>query len=460
MPEHFTSVTLKNFRGFRNQRSIKLAPLTFLVGPNSSGKSSIPASLMLLAQSQFFPSYSGPFEPSWMGPLIDLGSFQDAVYDHDYRKKIEILATLNIVPDGYLLSSKGSKHEVEFGFSIGGTRDVPIGRLTSARVGDVTSGHRLHVTFSKTQKVFNFNFAGIETKAHRETPTWWDYRPQWDVAARFSRTLLERNPAELLGKKAALRRILSHLESTYLYSAFCHQLVRVASGRMGPQRWYVPNADESHTPPWLDDDLRVYGRVDPQMIDAAHEGVPSRRIRHLKRPPDFNLNAILKDLSIGDNIFAERQTAYHSFIFVRDNVTGISSNLADVGYGASQVIPVVAACLADNPAPLIVEQPEIHLHPKAQGALGELLAYTSTLRQVIVETHSPHIINRARILIAKGDLDSSDIVINYVSRDARGSRVKTIGIDEQGEFTEDWPAGFFEERYEDAMTLLALRDAD
>ena len=136
----------------------------------------------------------------------------------------------------------------------------------------------------------------------------------------------------------------------------------------------------------------------------------------------------------------------------------IESNLIDVGFGASQVIPVIAACLRDDyrSSPIIVEQPEIHLHPKAQATIGELLARTSLKRQVVVETHSEHMINRARILVADGTLPADRIVINYVYRDASGSHVKSIRLNENGEFDGEWPSGFFDERYHDTLELMRL----
>ena len=106
---------------------------------------------------------------------------------------------------------------------------------------------------------------------------------------------------------------------------------------------------------------------------------------------------------------------------------------------------------------MFVEQPEIHLHPKAQGTVAELLAATSLRRQVVVETHSVHMINRARKLVAEGALDPISVVINFVERTDYGPKVHSIQLDSSGEFDVKWPGGFFDERYEDTMALLRLR---
>jgi predicted ATPase len=128
-----------------------------------------------------------------------------------------------------------------------------------------------------------------------------------------------------------------------------------------------------------------------------------------------------------------------------------------VGYGASQVIPVISGCLYPSRSPLVVEEPEIHLHPKAQGTVAQLLCETSLHRQVIVETHSVHMINRARLLVARGELPKDHVIIHYVSRNRSGSHVTTIPLTSDGDFATKWPEGFFDERYQDTLRLLELK---
>ncbi len=180
--------------------------------------------------------------------------------------------------------------------------------------------------------------------------------------------------------------------------------------------------------------------------------------RKLKPKIKDSLNSMLKKLEIASQIKSSKLSPYHSSIEIKDSVTGVISNLIDVGYGASQVVPILKACLSELIGPLFVEQPEIHLHPKAQGVVADLLCRTSLHRQVIVETHSAHMINRARILIAKNELRAEDVIINYVERTPSGSRVIKIPILDDGNFGAEWPKGFFDERYEDTMFLLHLKN--
>jgi predicted ATPase len=107
-----------------------------------------------------------------------------------------------------------------------------------------------------------------------------------------------------------------------------------------------------------------------------------------------------------------------------------------------------------------VEQPEIHLHPQAQGALAEMLCEVSCSRQVVVETHSVHVLNRARILVAEGKMDSAHVMINFIGRSKAGSVVHPIQLLDNGDFGTEWPSGygFFDERYQDTMRLLSLKN--
>ena len=176
-----------------------------------------------------------------------------------------------------------------------------------------------------------------------------------------------------------------------------------------------------------------------------------------KSKPKTTLGEVFKKLDIANEIIDFELSDYHHGIKVKDSATAIESNLIDVGYGASQAIPVIRGCLSNARGLLFVEQPEIHLHPKAQGVIADLLCQTSSQRQVIVETHSVHMINRARILVAKGDMDPDHVVINFIKRTPEGSEIRTIPILRNGDFGAEWPSGFFDERFEDTMRLIHLK---
>ena len=131
-------------------------------------------------------------------------------------------------------------------------------------------------------------------------------------------------------------------------------------------------------------------------------------------------------------------------------------NIADVGFGASQVLPVIVEGFYSSPGcTFLVEQPEIHLHPKAQATLGDLLVGLSKHdRQVIVETHSEHLINRVQLRIADETIDRSDVAIYYFEATEQGTRIREVGLTEYGQYlTETLPEDFFDEGFVESYQL-------
>lgn len=147
-----------------------------------------------------------------------------------------------------------------------------------------------------------------------------------------------------------------------------------------------------------------------------------------------------------------------------DARNNLELNLVDVGFGISQVAPVVVQSLLlasqtrgreegrrHQRDTLLIEQPELHLHPAMQAELGSLFAEvvsTSSTAQIIAETHSEALILRVMKLIRTGKLDASRVKVLWVDQDDDGHAfVRDLPIDASGEFEVSWPRGFFSERY-------------
>ena len=152
----------------------------------------------------------------------------------------------------------------------------------------------------------------------------------------------------------------------------------------------------------------------------------------------------------------------HYELRVRHPVTGESENIADVGFGSSQVFPVLVGGYRLRRGSLfVVEEPEIHLHPKAQATLGDFFLdlYKSGV-QSVVETHSEYLILRVQQHIAAGHVKPEDIVFYYVhATEKQGKQIKELRVDRKGNFIDKWPQGFFPERLEEAKKLAAIRFA-
>jgi len=149
-----------------------------------------------------------------------------------------------------------------------------------------------------------------------------------------------------------------------------------------------------------------------------------------------------------------------------NQTTGVSASIRDVGFGFSQILPIVIDCVLKSQKTLLIEQPELHLHPALQTELGDLFLRSvlsknkgiSSRKQrcFLIETHSEHLILRILRRIRETSENALEenvpkvipdqVAVLYVQPGINGSEVVSIPINEEGEFTQLWPKGFFAER--------------
>lgn len=127
----------------------------------------------------------------------------------------------------------------------------------------------------------------------------------------------------------------------------------------------------------------------------------------------------------------------------------------DVGIGISQVLPVLVMAYGSQGKLLAMEQPEIHLHPLLQAELGDVFiesALGERKNTFILETHSEELILRLMRRIREGKIRPEDVGVVYVEPLNRGSRVLELRLDEDGDFIDEWPGGFFEETFREKFS--------
>ncbi len=148
----------------------------------------------------------------------------------------------------------------------------------------------------------------------------------------------------------------------------------------------------------------------------------------------------------------------------QDVLKGIVVAPGDVGVGVSQMVPVVVSCLRDVQGIVAIEQPELHVHPAIQVGIGDLFIRAIQAddlgfgagKSLLIETHSEHIMLRLLRRIRESHEDElppgitglkpNDLSVIYVEGSDEGVRFRALRVDEEGEFLDRWPRGFFEER--------------
>ncbi len=423
------SITLKDYRCFHEEQTARLAPLTLLVGENSTGKTSFMAMIRVLRDAAFG---HGPLD--FKKEPYDLGSFDEiAHYRGGKGGRAETFEAGFSTPSPKMhhIDFEDALYNFEITFEQKGTVPVPVRRLF--RLGDTW----IEEKYEKGQPSLRVG----TRRGCWEVPTSVNSRVNLDEIRMLPffftvSTLFMRD-----GKGQAPN--FTPLEGSPAYSNADNDLLYHFLDRI----FFVPYGRVFASAPVRSKPRRTY---DPARSDRDPEGdyVPmyladmyfqdKERWEHLKeRLEEFGRSAGLFDeiaiRPLGKRGSDPFQVQIRKF---GDRLKGPAHNLIDVGYGVSQVLPVITELLRENaPNLFLLQQPEVHLHPSAQAALGSLFCKVAGLdRQLVVETHSDYLLDRVSMDVRDGktNLKPNDISILFFERDNLDVRIHSLRIDEEG----------------------------
>ena len=437
-------IFLQDFKAFHHL-SLEIRPLTILVGENNSGKSSVFASLRLLAQTIQSDDSSIPLLLS--GPMGDFGAFRDVVHGNHRGRPLVLGMTVDELPLAATQPSvPNSPRQVSFRseFKYRTQRRETILRSTEIDI-DSRPVIRIATTNERDSVVLSKIGSWTVPDAARSTVRSTNLRivnflPRVFGDARRQET---RSPdvAEAQRRLSEIERSSSRAHNSIMRALL--SLEHIGPMRQPPERTYVNTG------------------VSGQRIGTDGANWPAMfALDSARRNPQLGLvQSWMKDAGIAEQISVSWLTDRHYEITVTNPASGETANIADVGQGTSQVLPVVIAGARLRPGEtFIAEEPEIHLHPRAQAALGDYFAgLVNGGVQCLVETHSEYLILRVQQWVALGALSPRDVIFYYVHADKHGKHITEITLDSTGTFTSGLPGGFFPQRLEEATKLAQAR---
>ena len=425
------SITLRNYRCFREEQTARLAPLTLLVGENSTGKTSFLAMIRALWDVAFREKV-----PDFKEDPYDLGTFDEIAHyrggrgsrAHTFTAGFEFIPA---TPQKSVGAAIGScRFEADFGKK--GAMPFPMrwrlsreDRWLEYSQDDGSWLLRLGTTNSRWQ--IELPYEPPRSEEDNWIPAF--NLLHWYLLNRTKDdndggTRLVPLDGTDLPTDEELDLILSVSKSVRHERA---ALYASAPIRSRPRRTYdpsrtAPDPEGDYIPMYL---ANVYFR-DEKMWPTLKS-----------RLEDFGKAAGLFD-EIAIRPLGKRDSEPFQ-VQVRKGgarLKGPHRNLIDVGYGVSQVLPVITELLRqDGPPMFLLQQPEVHLHPSAQAALGSLFCQVARPgRQLVVETHSDHLLDRVRMDLRDGAaaLKPDDVSILFFEREDLDVRIHSLRIDEEG----------------------------
>lgn len=416
---------VRNFRCFKNIPTVELRPLTILVGENSSGKSAF-----LAAARMAWDIRHGQLSIDFNENPFQLGSYDQIAH---YRGgKAGRAKTFEIGTEVSIPSEREQETQSRAGVTLralaafrAGVSEPELSKLDfSFGKNKITfifseDGSDVSVTIANARNTASIKFSEFESSINVRRMLQSDFPFTYLAVDRLA---YDRYISEKLHE--SLRTTLSQLQELFMsiHLGDNDRPHAFAPVRTKPQRTYnpladVPEPEGGHVPMLL---AKLY-------IEDYHEW---QRIQNTLQ--DFG-----SECGLFNEVNIKRLGRKGADPFqVQVQVFGRPSNLIDVGYGVSQALPVLVDTIrAPDNSCFLLQQPEVHLHPRAQSQIGSFLADLVALKghKFVVETHSDYLIDRIRADVRdKNSVSSKDVAILFFERRKMDVQVHTIDIDEQG----------------------------
>ena len=442
---------IENFKAWR-KADLTFGKVTGLFGTNSAGKSSLLQFLLLLKQTRNATDRGLVLDFGGPADLVNLGTFTDVVHGHDEDERIRwrldwtLPETLKI----QIQDQMNPRRRTLFSGDSLGTR-CEVG-LRNARLWPYRLAYRFGDVRFKLQPQFD-SIEDFELATNSEE-------------FQFIRT---QGRAWPLPHPVKTYLFPNQARSYYQNSDFLGDFELAYENMMdsiyylGPLREY-PRRDYQ----WAGSGPNDVGQRGERTIDAILAATARKETRSLgyrRRWKSFQemiaywlleLGLIrefhLEEIASGTNLYRA---------IVRASLSSVQTTLSDVGFGVSQVLPaLVLLYYVPEGSTVLMEQPEIHLHPAVQSGLADVMLNVAEVRniQIIVESHSEHLMRRLQRRVAEQEASSEDVKLYFVSSQRGQAHISDLVLNEWGEI-ENWPEKFFGDEMGEiaAITEASLR---
>ncbi|MCC6551754.1 MAG: DUF3696 domain-containing protein [Polyangiaceae bacterium] len=438
----FTAMRLKSFKGWEDTGDVRLAPITLFFGSNSSGKTSLLQAILLLKQTAASSDRSRVLYPGDDRSLVDLGTVPDLIHGHAADGALEVGLNWTSSPGDPALPVEDGEANLGFATRVRLTPEgQPHVESIFYGIGDVSvnmaesdsGGYKLVAT-------------GIPLKRKRGRP--------WPLPA----------PVRFYG-------FPSEVENYYRDAQWLSDLVLVLEKQfdrvqyVGPLREYP-----KRTYLWAGEKPENVGKKGELAVAALlaaraeERKIPYGEGRGRRwRPFEEVIAGWLREMGAIDSFEVVAIARNRKDYEVRVKRTPESSEvlITDVGFGISQLLPVLVQSYYATPhSTVIFEQPEIHLHPRLQAAMADVIidAMKRCDVQFIIESHSEHFLRRLQRRIAEEVLTKDDVALYRCDVDGGKSTIDQLTVDSYGNIT-NWPKDFFGDEMGDlaAMTRAGIR---
>lgn len=502
-----TAIRLQNFMAFGDDPDaawIELKPITLLFGRNSSGKSAIIRALRLLMQSLSDAPAGSPFAYKTEDG-VDVGFFSSMLHGQEIDKTEKRVLRFEFrkeVPSSSLMrllslekiEQKDAQIEITLGFGWNEKRSNAELVLLVINAPSVLVGEKRRTILGADRLGYDKNsqdpsawwfwsdFFPLEGKSYREADRW----PAVfiDLQSSFLPVLDLTPEARRQGgswgeEVTSVRDIIDGFRSEL--AEFLNRIEYARPMRPEPKRFYM--LDDAQQRHWQEQGLRAFLKL----IKTKPQDKKRSSEEHLSEAQLLELGAWLKKLELGvyldpNVLFDISERGVVSELYLDEGNNGIRRvSYVDIGFGASQVIPVVIqSLLADKGSLVIIEQPELHLHPSAQAVLADLFIQRSREGvRFLIETHSEHILLRLQRRIAEttyellqgkgqilGDkeklrnegnhLTPDDFVLIFVYRSDITSRIQAVLANNRGQLED--PSAKFQDFFKDDYDEVVSRN--